>query len=235
MTIALLDGDIIAYRAAGSCQPTKEKPHLEPLDVAIFRADDLMNRIVNETKADAYNCYLSGGECYRHRYNPEYKANRKDIPRPEWLQPVREHLVTQWNASVAIDQEADDEMGIYQMSHKDTIICSIDKDMLMIPGEHYNFVTGEFREQFTIPAIRHFYWQLIMGDRTDNIFGFDGKARNTVPKKLESTMDELASYDDELDMFEFVQALYSDDDRLLMNGICLWIRREPEQIWKFPC
>jgi hypothetical protein len=104
----------------------------------------------------------------------------------------------------------------------------------MIPGEHFNFVTGTHREQFPIPAIRHFYYQLIMGDRTDNIFGFDGKARQSVPKKLESTIAELESYDDELDMFEFVRALYGDDERLLMNGICLWIRRQEDEIWKFP-
>jgi len=85
-----------------------------------------------------------------------------------------------------------------------------------------------------VDAIRHFYWQLIMGDRTDNIFGFDGKARQTVPKKLEPTLTELASYDDELDMFEFVRSLYNDDERLLMNGICLWIRRNPDEIWQFP-
>ena len=51
-------------------------------------------------------------------------------------------------------------MGIYQMANKDTVICSIDKDLLMIPGEHYDFVKGIYREQFTIPAIRHFYRQL---------------------------------------------------------------------------
>lgn len=227
MTTALIDADLVAYRCAASAEN-------DPLEIAIVRANDLINRIVFETNATEYRCFLTGSDNYRYQYNPEYKANRKDLPRPRWLQDVREHLVVAWKASVEDGQEADDALGICQVASKDTIICSLDKDLLMIPGEHFNFVTGVRREQFTIPAIRHFYWQLIMGDRADNIFGFDGKARASVPKKMESMMAELDSYDDELDMFQFVQSLYNDDERLLMNGICLWIRRKENEIWRFP-
>lgn len=227
MTTALIDADIVAYR----CSAASEN---EPVEVALVRTDELIRRILLETNSDSYKTYLTGSDNFRYEFNPEYKANRKDTPRPKWLQQVREYICTEWGASVENHQEADDAMGIYQMANKDTVICTIDKDLLMIPGEHFNFVTGTHREQFPIPAIRHFYYQLIMGDRTDNIFGFDGKARQSVPKKLESTIAELESYDDELDMFEFVRNLYGDDDRLLMNGICLWIRRQEDEIWKFP-
>jgi len=227
MTTALIDADIVCYRCAAASEN-------EIKEVAILRASELMQRIIDDTKAETYVAYLTGSDNYRYTYNPEYKANRKDVVRPRWLQDIREHIVVDWKASVEDGQEADDAMGIHQMSNQDTVICSIDKDMLMIPGDHYNFVQGIYREQFAIPAIRHFYWQLIMGDRADNVFGFDGKARQTVPKKLEGVMAELESYDDELDMFQFVRSLYNDDQRLQINGICLWIRRQPDEIWKFP-
>lgn len=224
MTTALIDGDIVCYRCAATAEG-------DPVEIALLRADELLQRILHETNAESYKIFLTGSNNYRYQYNPEYKANRSDKPRPKWLQQVREHLVVAWKATVEDEQEADDAMGIYQTANQDTIICSIDKDLLMIPGKHYDFVKNIHREQFTIPAIRHFYWQLIMGDRTDNIFGFDGKARQSVPKKLESVMEELASYDDELDMFGFVRDLYNDDERLLMNARCLWIRREENQDW----
>jgi hypothetical protein len=227
MTIALIDGDIVAYRCAAASAN-------EPVDVATLRASELVQRILHEVKADSYNLYLTGSDNFRFKYNPDYKANRKDLPKPEHLQAVREHLVVEWKASVEEQQEADDAMGIEQMRTQDTVICTIDKDLLMIPGYHYNFVTGVYREQFALDAIRHFYWQLIMGDRTDNIFGFDGKARQSVPKFLEPTMEELAACEDELSMFEFVRDLYDNDQRLLMNGICLWIRRNEDEIWRFP-
>lgn len=227
MTTALVDGDIVAYRCAAASEN-------EPVEVALLRADELMQRILHETASEEYIVFLTGSDNFRYQHNPEYKANRKDTPRPQWLQHVREHLVVNWKAKVEDGQEADDALGIYQMANKETIICSIDKDLLMIPGEHYDFVKSIRRDVYNIPAIRHFYWQLIMGDRTDNIFGFDGKARQTVPKKLEPIMAQLESYDDELDMFNFVRELYSDDTRLLMNGICLWIRRNEGEVWKFP-
>jgi hypothetical protein len=73
-----------------------------------------------------------------------------------------------------------------------------------------------------------------MGDKADNIFGFDGLARQKVPQKFEGIFNELASYDKECDMFNLVQSLYNDDERLLMNGRCLWIRQKEDEIWKFP-
>ena len=232
MTTALIDGDIVAYRTAASCE--KQGVLVETQEVALLRADELMHRILQETDSDTYKTFLTGGDNYRYKYNPEYKANRKDVPRPAHLQAVREYLCTEWGASVEDGQEADDAMGIYQTANKDTIICSIDKDLLMIPGEHYDFVKSIRRDVYNIPAIRHFYCQLIMGDRTDNVFGFDGSARQKVPKKLEHVMEQLENFDDELDMFGFVRDLYNNDDTLLMNGICLWIRRQEGEIWQFP-
>ena len=239
-TTVLIDADIVAYRCAASCEN-------ESAELAISRTNDLIQRIIDETKATSYNCYLTGGNNYRYQYNPDYKGNRVDTPRPRWLQPVREHLVTTWNASVEDGQEADDAMGIFQSANKNTIISSLDKDMHMIPGEHHSWTisgtssTGKvwekpgcLREISMIDANRHFYWQLLMGDKADNIFGFDGLARAKVPLKLQYIFDELASYTDEMDMFEFVRELYNDDDRLLMNGICLWIRRNEDEIWRFP-
>jgi len=234
--IVLVDGDIVCYRSAASCEPSKARDWVEPLEVAIMRVDDLMRRILEETQATSYKAFLTGSDNFRMEHNPEYKANRKDVVRPRWLQDCREHLVMEWKASVQDGQEADDAMGIAQCEAElgSTIIASIDKDLLCIPGKHYNFVTGEFREQSAIDACRHFYWQLIMGDRGDNVFGYDGKARQTVPKFMELIMAELSSYDRESDMFDFVKSLYADDDRLLMNGRCLWIRHAEGEVWKFP-
>ncbi len=236
MTTALIDGDIVCYRSAASCEPSKARDYVEPMEVAIMRVDDLMRRILEETQATSYRAFLTGSDNFRLEYNPEYKANRKDKPRPRWLQDCREHLVVEYGASVQDGQEADDALGIMQCEAElgSTIIASIDKDLLCIPGKHYNFVTGEFREQSDVAACRHFYWQLIMGDGGDNVFGYDGKARYTVPKFMENIMAELASYSDERDMFDFVRSLYADDDRLLMNMRCLWIRHKEGEIREFP-
>lgn len=232
MTTVLADADIIAYRCAASCE--KQGVVVEDSWVCLKRVDELMQRILAETGASNHKAFLTGSDNFRNTINPEYKANRKDTRRPQWLQHAREHLVTQWGASVEDGQEADDAMGIYQCANTDTVIASIDKDMLMIPGRHYNFVREEYKEVNELEGIRHFYWQLIMGDKTDNIMGFDGIARQTVPQKLMWAMAELEDCQNESMMYDLVRGMYNDDERMLMSGRCLWIRREEGQIWQPP-
>lgn len=236
MTIALLDADIIAYRSAASCEPSKTRDWVEPVEVAILRTDELVSRILQEVGAASYKAFLTGENNYRYGYNPEYKIGRKDKEKPRWLQAVREHLVLQYRASVADGNEADDELSIHQCGSEPstTIICSIDKDLLCVPGKNYNFVTGQFRDQSPLGAQHHFWFQMLMGDKADGIYGFDGLARQTIPKKLQHLFDELFSYEKEQDMFEFVRSLYNDDERLLMNGRCLWLQQVEGQIWEFP-
>lgn len=229
MTTVLIDADIVAYRAAASCE--KQGIVTEDAWVAKARVDSTMRLIIENTKADSHKAFLTGSENFRHKINPEYKANRKDVRRPEWLQSAREHLVIHWGASVEDGQEADDALGIYQCSTDNTVLASIDKDLLMIPGKHYNWVKDEHREQTELEAIRHFYWQLIMGDKTDNIMGYDGLARQVVPKKLEWAMTELSDCLIEETMFHLVDGMYSDSAIMLMNGQCLWIRRKENEIW----
>ena len=237
MTTALIDADIVCYRCAASCE--KQGVVVEPEQIAIARADDLMQRILHETNSEFYYPYITGSNNYRFSYNPEYKANRKDSVKPIYLEQVREHLVTHWNATVSDGCEADDLMAIEQTKNPDeTIICTIDKDLLQVPGKHFNFIKSEFKNISPIEGRFNFYWQFIMGDKSDNVFGFDGLARQTIPKKFESMytdMQALAS--DECAIFEYVLERYEEHNRsnqLLMNGICLWLQREPDQIWRFP-
>lgn len=195
-----------------------------------------MRRIVHETASDKYQVYISGPENYRYNIDPNYKANRKDTPRPEWLQPVREYLVTDWNAQVCDGIEADDALGIEQThAGEETVICSIDKDLKQIPGRHYNFVTNEFDYVSPRQALLSFYTQLIMGDRSDNIQGYDGKMRQKVPQFLYPLMDELHGAESEYDMFRVVQEVYElGDEALLRNGQLLYIQRSEGDMWQFP-
>ena len=229
---ALIDGDIICYRCAASCQ--KQGVTVEPVEVAILRVNELMQRILQDTQSTAYKVFLTGSNNFRLKYNPEYKANRKDTPKPEWLEQCREYLVTEWKATVSDGCEADDLMAMEQ--NENTIICTIDKDLLQVVGEHYNFVKQEFQTVTPLTARFNFYWQFIMGDRADNIFGFDGLCRDKVPQKMEWMVSELqdACLKGEKEAFEWVRSVYNDDERLLMNGRCLFMQRYPDQIWEFP-
>lgn len=239
----LIDGDLIAYRCAASCQ--KQGVVTEDLSVAQARANDLLVRIVHEVGGtDEPQIFLSGGDNYRKTIFPEYKANRVDQERPVYLEPLREWLVVNWRASVTDGIEADDALGIRQTYFNEndipSIICSLDKDLLQVPGNHYSWDIGT--STWTKAAIRrtvspqeglfHFYWQLIMGDRADNVPGFDGKMRQTVPKFLESHYENMRELETEQELFNYVKEIYQLPLlQMLTHGACLWVQRYEGEMW----
>jgi 5'-3' exonuclease len=231
--IALIDGDLVAYRCSSSCEPTKAKPEREPLEAAIGRTHDLINRILNETGATSFRLFIGGETNFRTTIDPNYKANRKDLPRPTYLQDIRALLCTDYDAEITDGIEADDAMAINQRA--DTIICSIDKDLLQVPGRHFNFVKNVWYGIDKLTGLKNFYQQLIQGDATDNIMGYDGKARPKIPQFLQPKIDELWSMDNEWDMYRLVLQMYDMDyERLLRNARLLYIQRKENDEWNFP-
>lgn len=222
---ALIDGDIVVYRCAAANENNDT-------GIACWQADEMMQRIIDETDSSSYVCFLTGGGNFRFGIYPEYKANRRDVPKPRHHGTLREHLVRRWNAKVTDGHEADDAMGFTQT--EDTIICSIDKDMLMIPGDHYNFVNKEFTTITEPYATQRLYYQAIMGDKVDNIPGYDGKMRPKVPKFLKPIIDELYTLTEEQDMYNLVQDMHHDPEHLDIYLKCLWIWRSEGDIWKHP-
>ena len=216
--IALIDADIVAYRCAASC---KEE---DQLDVALVRTDQLMREIIEATQATEYMSFLSGSNSYRKHINPLYKANRKDMVPPRFLQDCREYLVTEWRSKLGHGLEADDLLGIYQAD--DTIICSIDKDLLMIPGKHYNFVKQEWYDVSVEQGNRHFWKQMLIGDKTDNIIGVQGLG----PVKSARLIDPCET---DQECLEVILSSYeNDENRITMNAACLWIKRSEESEWQ---
>jgi len=225
MPLASIDGDIVVYRCAASAEN-------EDSMVALSRVDDLMGRILHELNAESYSAYLTGSDNFRYKVYPQYKAHRQDKPKPKWLSICQEHMVSVWKAKVSEGCEADDLMSIEMTASPDnTIICTIDKDLLQVPGEHYNFVKQTRQTISPKEGLFRFYWQFVMGDKADNIFGYDGKVRDKVPQFLYSKYDEMKEMDSEIDLFNAVREMYGDDGRMLINGACLWMQRYPEDNW----
>ena len=80
--IAAIDGDIVAYRCAAANES-------EDVGIAKWQVDQMLTRILSETQADSWKIYLSGENNFRYQIFPEYKANRKDQPKPRHLEPIR--------------------------------------------------------------------------------------------------------------------------------------------------
>jgi hypothetical protein len=116
--------------------------------------------------------YVSGKLNFRHMIDPSYKGNRDGIERPHWLQRLKDHAVHHWRARVTRTWEADDELGMRatELGLDNYIICSLDKDLLQIPGRHIIIGKGHL-DVTERGAMLRLYRQILSGDATDNIRG----------------------------------------------------------------
>lgn len=245
MTLALIDADHIVWRCAGSCEPTKAKPYRESKEDALVRAEQLMQNIVFSLNDPQLEVYISGEGNWRYAIYPEYKANRKGKPIPMWLEDVREYLLTRWNAQLVNGMEVDDMCGIRMTQEEHAICVSLDKDLLTVPGEHYNFANQNRCYISPWEAQVRFYSQLLTGDASDNIPAFDGKFRTSVPQFVQKLLDPLTEMEEEVDMYEYVKDIwistadcFAGDAPIVSlmhrNAQCLYILRKDGEYWLPP-
>lgn len=218
---ALIDADIVSF----SCAAYNEAWGWEACKQDI---DQLMKRILETTGADDYEAFISGGNNFRYRIFPDYKANRKGKPQPTLRQEANAYLVTEFGAKVTDGYEADDGIGITASQHENFIICSIDKDLLQIPGNHYNWRKNEFTSVSPLEGLRNFWRSVLTGDRTDNIISGLHRMGPVTAGKIINDLET------EWDMYEACRYTYNDDERLHMNCQLLWILREENQMWRPP-
>lgn len=210
---ALIDGDIVVYRAAFSAKDDETW-------IALSRADKIIQDILEDTNADTYSVFLTGSGNFRRELTPTYKANRPD-ERPAHWESVREFLVTHHKAMMCNGFEADDQMGVEQDKvGMSTVICSIDKDLKQIPGRHYNFVKKEAVVVSPDEGKKFLYLQSLIGDKSDNIIGVQGIG----PVKAEKALAELET---EEEWYEKCREMYGDDERYHLNLQLLYIWQKP--------
>lgn len=215
---ALIDMDLVVFRCAASAEN-------DDLNIAIYRVEELMDNILTKTNSDEYKAYLSSATNFRKTIYPEYKANRKG-EKPRHLADLKDYAISKLNAEISPEGlEADDMLGIEQDKQtKATTICTLDKDLLQIPGLHFSWeISGPnwnrpdtWIEQTELEGMRFLYEQAIKGDTTDNIKGIPGKGKVFAKKVLEKAESEK-------EMFDIVRNLYSNDEEFKMNTGCVWI------------
>ena len=229
MTNVLVDADIIAYRAAFSARDEPEKQARE-------KVDEICNDIMCECHfPEEYVLgentwfYLTGSGNFRNELATikVYKGQRP--PKPDHLPATRDQLVERWGAEIVEGQEADDAIGIKATDlNGDCVIASVDKDLLMIPGTHYNFVKQEWTKVDQEQGDYFFYKQLLTGDQVDNIQGVPGIG----PKKAEKAYQGCTTVQE---MYQKALEMYNGDaDALLENARLLWLRRYEGEMWEPP-
>lgn len=202
----LVDADVLRYQIAfanedkvtwdeGGEEEILTNPEKADSDVECF-IDSLLDKFNTRNMT----IVLSGAANYRTALYPEYKAQRADKPKPELWNRVSDylewgdhgHAVEQWEGI-----EGDDTLGILHTSkayRERSVILTIDKDMLTVPGMIYrwNRPHEKIRHQSPRDAAFFHLTQVLTGDAVDNYKGRPGcgdKLAATIRKHAETPMD----------------------------------------------
>lgn len=205
---ALIDFDVLRYEIGSVGQYKDEKGEIvvRPFDAVAELLDDKIRDICRGAEADEEPLLFLTGDAtlLRDKHVPNfregiatsktYKGTRKN-EKPYHYRNLTAYALGVYDVRIANGLEADDLIGIEQYSRlerRDTIICTRDKDLRMIPGLHYGWECGkqgefgpiEYDDIGTIQLVRNksgpkivgggkafFFSQLLTGDTVDNIGG----------------------------------------------------------------
>jgi hypothetical protein len=144
---------------------------------------------------------------------------------------MRARAVEEGLAEFAVNMEADDLLRIwfheYKSAGRDTVICSIDKDLKCMPTRHYNIRKAEHFEMSEVDSNLFFYAQMLQGDPTDNIQGIP----KIGPVKAEGLLKGLK---EESEMQEVVMRSYYYafgprwQEEIMLNGSLLYLLKHHE-------
>lgn len=210
---ALIDCDMVAYRAAGMVSSTSGD------------ANDLQELLPNviSTWAREASCtdiiLCKGADSFRKQVYPEYKANRVGKPKPPLLDEARALIEDlEYPAKRINGLEADDIQGILSTRNPDThVIINNDKDMLTLPGVLvYNPDKMDFPEFITKEVAEYNLWeQILTGDSTDNYKGIPKCGPVKARKILDPALVQEWGYFD-IVMKAYIAAGLSDEYLLQM-------------------
>jgi 5'-3' exonuclease len=268
---ALIDGDMLLYQVGFIGQP--KDPDTGEVVIRHFETvkdsmDRLIEDIVEAAGANEYTIYLTGKGNFREEIakRQPYKESRDKEDRPFHYENLKAYLTFSYEAVIVEGMEADDAMVIAQMEDYlayqgrfaegfNTIICSRDKDLRMVPGWHYSwechnqpertpyFVdelgkytpiyhpTKTYKDgspqfkKLEATGLRLFYAQILMGDKVDTIPGLPGIGDKKAYEALNGCVSEMELYEVCLGMYV---EKYPENalEELLEQARLVWMVRE---------
>tara|TARA_Y100001937_G_C7115080_1_gene329760 strand:- start:578 stop:1342 length:765 start_codon:yes stop_codon:yes gene_type:complete len=231
-TTAILDGDMIAHRAAYITEDIEEVPMVIRQIIRSWTPPKTKHVFVARSADRADN--------FRRSVWCDYKAHRdrKEVPedQKERLEYAKDLIAEDdFHCKFVPTLEADDLMGIAASSGK-AVAVTLDKDLLSTPGWHYRpeysykgkggektTKTAELIYQPEWRADLMFYQQWLMGDMTDNYPGI----KNMGPKKSYKLLSKWHPRNwDSVCMAAYEQAGYDWDYALAMAQVARILRHD---------
>lgn len=221
--------------------------HPEPEEYALHLVDKLIQSLETSmgpwvTGIGPVEVFLSEGKNFRNDILASYKANRDDLRRPTHLSACKQHMLNKYKALVKPGElEADDLMAMRAtecMNNKvPYIIVTVDKDLLQVPGHHWNLAKDEMNVTDEVEGTLLLYKQMLTGDAVDGIPGLKGVGPKTADKLLHGITSEWNMY--LVVLKEYVRRNPNMDPRdvqkvLHIHASLLYLLRAKDEHWKAP-
>jgi hypothetical protein len=177
---------------------------------------------------------------WRLDIHPEYKLHKARVgsndKRAPYIQELRLWAIEEYSAHYCQGYEADDAIRIWanRMNLDEYVVCSVDKDLNLVPGNHYDPKTDDKSKRFwymePIDSAMFFWEQMLTGDSIDNIPGIVGIG----PKKAAALLADCVTEQDckEVVLKQY-DLKYGEDGykKLMFNGQLLHIWRTKGDNW----
>ena len=182
----LIDGDIIIYQPCCIFNSDSDQDRR----MIAKQISNKVDKLIEAAGCDRYMMFVTTRDNFRDHLVDDYKANRKEEDRPVNLAWAKRWAVKNLSNFFVKGLEADDLLGIH--NKEDCIIWSTDKDLRQLPGYHLDDETkkviyvskegrleekkwvtesGNHRSKVYFEGDVGLYYQMLIGDSTDNIIG----------------------------------------------------------------
>ena len=220
--IAIIDADSICFIAHWN---SDDKTFNKPLTDILTSTDQIISNILITIGANKYIGFVGfGKDQERTMVYPEYKANRKDKLPLEFIKEIKNHMMNKWGFHGLYGIEADDMVNSVRLKVDNSVICAIDKDLLMLEGTHYNYKKNEWVTVTKEEAALYFWKSMIIGDSVDNIKGLEGKGKVFADNLLINIDDEESMRTIVFEEYVNQYGEYHGISKFYQNYICLKIK-----------
>jgi hypothetical protein len=221
----------------------------QPLAYALQICKQKINEIQERYPFGVLQIYIKGdGTNWRDDIATihKYKGNRDGVEKPPWNKEIYQYLRDQWNAVEISGKEVDDHLAtLAYESSSAYVICTPDKDLDQIVGEHWNYSKNVGYMIAPDEAHAFFWQQALSGDNADNIKGCwkigVGKAENLVNEWIEDGLDDAEIWEQIVNQYEVSQTLkgcpYMDKHPqvvALENARLVWMQTQAGRLWTPP-
>ena len=210
-TALVIDGDIFLWECCLAAEESFDwgddlwTLHADAHEVRL-RLDIAFANLKEKMNAHSMAIALSSSSNWRKDVLSTYKAHRKKTRKPVVFHAMKEYVRETYKVFEINSLEADDVCGLL-MSNRlwqtkfDKVIVTTDKDLLQIPGLHYNPNRPEegISEVSEEDGNYNFLFQALTGDAVDGYSGCPGVGPKTAARLLNTgaTWDTvLKAYED---------------------------------------